>query len=179
MEQHLPLIFTAVATCFLGLMCYQDWQARSISWPVFPALGLALLAVRLGHQPAVQVGCEVLLNWAGVVVLVATLWLYVRLRFRHLRLHDCLGSGDVLYWAIAAMYFSPGGFLSYFLASSLLALLVAALLHWRHRPAAVPVRIPLAGIQAACLLGVVAVQEIFPGSSPDWVSRTLPISWTL
>jgi hypothetical protein len=174
MEQYLSLLFTAVAACLLGLMCYQDWQARSISWPAFPALSLALLAVRLQHQPAVQLGYEVLLNWAVVVAMVATLWLYVRLRFGSVRLQDYLGSGDVLYWVIVAVYFSPVGFLAYFLGSSIVALLVAGLLQWHHRSAMVAIRIPLAGVQAACLLALIGLQEVAPTSTAYWANNMLP-----
>ena len=178
MEELLPLTFTLLASGLLGLMCYQDWQARSISWPAFPALAVALLGVRLGRLPAVQVGAELLLSWTGLGLLLAALWLYVRLRFRSLRLRECLGSGDVLYWAIAAVYFSPIGFLTYFIGSSLVALLVAAALYWRQTPSAEATHIPLAGVQAACLLVLLGLQAVAPVRMAYWADSALSIAWT-
>ncbi|MDB5267929.1 MAG: hypothetical protein JWP58_969 [Hymenobacter sp.] len=162
MEQYLPLGLAIGAGSILALMCYQDWQARSISWPAFPALGVALVALHLLRAPAAEVAGQVAVSWAALAILLAALTVYVRLRFRNLRLWDCLGSGDVLYWVVAALYFAPAGFLLYFLGSSVVALITAAVAQW-HRPVALAAfRIPLAGVQAACLLLVLGIQYLAP-----------------
>ena len=162
MQQHLPLSFLLLAAGLLALMSFQDWQTRSISAPAFPALGLALLAGRLWQLPAAQVGQELLVNWASLVLLLALLALYVRFRFPALALRECLGSGDVLFWAMAAVYFSPEAFLTFFVASSLAALLVAGGMYWRQPSAAATFRIPLAGVQAACLLLFMVAEKVLP-----------------
>ena len=164
MAQYLPLGLAIGAGSILALMFYQDWQARSISWLAFPALGVALVALRLLRTPAAQVAEQLVVSWSVLAILLAALTLYVRLRFQNLRLRDCLGSGDVLYWAMAALYFTPAGFLLYFLGSSLVALVTAGVAQWRRPAALAAFRIPLAGVQAACLMPVLGVQHL----APDW-----------
>jgi Flp pilus assembly protein protease CpaA len=174
MEQYLPLGLQLGTVSVLALMCYQDWQARSISWPAFPLLGTLLLSLHLLREPAWLVIQQVAMNWGILVVLIAVLVLYVRLRFRGLRLWDCLGSGDVLYWAVAAIYFAPPGFLLYFLGSALAALVTAGLAQWqRLATAPQPFRIPLAGIQAACLGLLLGLRALAPAWTAPWAATDL------
>ena len=163
-----------MAAGLLALMSYQDWRTRSISWPAFPLLGLTLLAGRLWQQPTAQVGQELLVNWAGLALLLALLALYVRFRFPALALRDCLGSGDVLFWAVAAVYFSPESFLSFFIASSLVALLVAGAMYWWQPLSAATFCIPLAGVQAACLLLLMLVEKTLSAATAYQVAALLP-----
>lgn len=165
MHHYLPLSFLLLAAGLLALMSYQDWQTRSISWPAFPALGLALLAGRLWQLPAAQVAQELLVSWASLGVLLALLALYVRWRFPTLALRDCLGSGDMLFWAMAAVYFAPESFLTFFIASSLVALLVAGAMYWRQPSSTATFRIPLAGVQAACLLLFLVAEKTLPADT--------------
>lgn len=174
MDQYLPLSFLLLAAGLLALMSYQDWQTRSISWPAFPALGLALLAGRLWRLPALQVGQELLLSWASLALLLALLALYVRWRWPALALRDCLGSGDVLFWAMAAVYFSPEFFLAFFIGSSLVALVVAGVMYWRQPVAAASLRIPLAGVQAACLLVLLLFEQVLPDGAAYPLAALLP-----
>ena len=165
MDQFLPLNCALLVIGLLALMSYQDWQTRSISWPAFPALGLTLLTGRLWQLPAVQVGQELLVSWTGLALLLALLALYVRLRFPTLALGDCLGIGDVLFWAMAAVHFSPEAFLAFFIASSLVAALVAGGMHWKQAASDSTLRIPLAGVQAACLLLFVVAEKVLPAGT--------------
>lgn len=159
MASYLPLGLEIGAGSLLALMGYQDWQTRSISWPAFPVLAALLVTLRLQQAPAAQVALQVAVSWGALATLLAVLTLYVRLRFRGLRLRDCLGSGDVLYWGVAALYFAPAGFLLYFLVSSAVALVVAGLAQWRRPAIAGEFRIPLAGVQATCLLVLMGGQN--------------------
>lgn len=174
MHQFLPLSFLLLAAGLLVLMSYQDWQTRSISWPAFPALGLALLAWRLWQLPVAQVAQELLVSWASLGLLLTLLVLYVRWRFPTLALRDCLGSGDVLFWAVAAVYFSPEVFLAFFIGSSLVALLVAGGMYWRQPSSAAPLRIPLAGVQAACLLLLMLAEKALPAGTAYSMASLLP-----
>jgi hypothetical protein len=183
MNPPFSLLCEGLAAGLLALMCYQDWQARSISWPAFPALAALLLLTQLSSQVGAIVGERVVTNWALLAMLVALLRGYVRWRFRHagLRLRDCLGSGDVLFWVVAAVYFSPGGFWLYFLGSCLGALLVSLLVvgvtHRGRAATATPFRVPLAGLQAAALLGVLVVHWLYPQWESSSVAERLLAAW--
>ena len=167
----MPLISLAlqlVAGGLLLLISYQDWQARSVSWPAFPLLAGCLLASRLLREPLAVVGWEGGCNLLLLGALLATLALYVRVRFRTsgLQFRDCLGSGDVLFWLALAGYLSPPMLLFFLLGSSLLSLLLVGLRVVRPLPGQATLTVPLAGIQAACLLGVLAGQWLQPTWSP-------------
>ena len=173
MAPAFTLILQGSAVGTLALLCYQDWDKRSVSWPLFPFLFGVLLALQLQSQPAATVGVTVLVNVGLLTVLVATLRLYVYLRWPNLRLQDCLGSGDVLYWLVVAVCFSPTGFLLYLLGSSLIALLMTGIMHWRNPQPLSTWRVPLAGIQAGCLLVLLTSRWAAPDKAGYLLSENL------
>jgi Flp pilus assembly protein protease CpaA len=156
------------SAALLLLICWQDWRTRSVSWPVFPLLAACLLACRLGSEPLGGIGAESAASLLAVSILLSTLWLYVRLRFRTTGrgLLDCLGIGDVLFWLVLTIYLPPVQLLLFLFGSSLAGLLLVALGSFRALPGEQVITIPLAGVQAACLLGLLAGQHLFPGWSP-------------
>ncbi len=167
MLSFLPVGGEVVAGGLLLLISYQDWQARSVSWPAFPLLTGCLLTSRLLREPWALVGWESGCNLLLLLLLLATLALYVRVRFRAggLRLRDCLGSGDVLFWLALAGYLSPPALLLFLLGSSVVGLLLVGLRAVRPLPGHTTVTVPLAGIQAACLLGVLLGKWLLPAWS--------------
>jgi hypothetical protein len=166
MSLSFPLALELVAGCLLLLISYQDWQTRSVSWPAFPLLAGCLLTSHLLREPCAlvcwQSGCNLLL----LALLLTTLVLYVQVRFRagRLRLRDCLGSGDILFWLTLAGYLSPPDLLLFLLGSSLVGLLLVGLRVVRPLPNHTTMTVPLAGIQAACLLALLAGRWLLP----DW-----------
>jgi hypothetical protein len=161
----LPLVLELAASFLLLLISYQDWQTRSVSWPAFPLLAVCLVASRFLRQPAIVIawdsGCNLLL----IGLLLATLALYVSWRFRStgLRLSDCLGLGDILFWLILAGYLTPPDLLLFLLSSSMVGVLLVGLRVVRPLPDQVTLTVPLAGIQAACLLALLTVRWLQPG----------------
>ena len=158
------LAWELAASITLGLICWQDWQTRSVSWPAFPLLTGFLLACRLVKEPMAAIGAQSVGSLLVLAILLGTLWLYVRLRFCNINLSlaDCLGSGDILFWLALTVYFPPSGLLLFLLSSSLVGLLCVVLRLIRPLPGATTLTIPLAGIQAACLLPVLASERLFP-----------------
>jgi hypothetical protein len=171
MTFFLPLPLELAAGCLLLLISYQDWQARSVSWPAFPLLAGCLFTSRLLRDPLALIGWESGCNLLLLALLLATLALYVRVRFRvgNLRLHDCLGSGDVLFWLVLAGYLSPPDLLLFLLGSSLVSLLLVGLRAVQPLPGYTTLTVPLAGIQAACLLVLLVSRWLLPAWSP-WMA---------
>jgi hypothetical protein len=163
-----PLALELVAAGLLLLISYQDWQARSVSWPAFPLLAGCLLASHLLRESFAEVGWQSGCNLLLLALLLAALALYVRVRFRasELRLRDCLGSGDILFWLALAGYLSPPDLLLFLLSSSLVGLLLVGLRAVRPLPGQASLTVPLAGIQAACLLVLLAGRWLLPAWSP-------------
>ena len=168
MTFFLPLALELVAGGLLLLISYQDWQARSVSWPAFPLLAGCLLTSHLLREPWALVGWQSGCNLLLLALLMAVLTLYVRVRFLAggLRLRDCLGSGDVLFWLALAGYLSPPDLLLFLLGSSLVGLLLVGVRAVRPLPGHPTTTVPLAGIQAACLLVLLAGRWLLPDWSP-------------
>ncbi|HEX8659403.1 MAG TPA: hypothetical protein VF690_17825 [Hymenobacter sp.] len=167
---YLPLAtgLKGAAVLLLLLIGWQDWRTRSVTWLLFPLLGVVLLGHHWLMASSAAVGWALLVNWTILGGLLAILSLYVRLRFVRLklRLQDCLGSGDVVFWFVAASYFSPPAFLLYFLASSLLALVAFGLL-CQMRLVGPDRRVPLAGLQAVGLVLLLVCAWVNPAWSID------------
>ena len=172
MEPYLTGGLNLAAAGLLILISWQDWQARSVSWPLLPALAACLLTCRLLHEPAAAVGYQSVTNLLLLATLLAVLAIYVRLRFgaAGLPLSACLGSGDVVFWLVLAGYFSPPALLLFLLLSSLAGLLLVAVGLVRPLPGQAVLTVPLAGVQAACLLLVLAGHSLHLGWSPAWLS---------
>jgi Flp pilus assembly protein protease CpaA len=170
MEPYLTWGLELAAAGVLAFISWQDWQARSVSWPAFPLLAGCLLASRLLHEPAAAVASQGAVNLLLVGLLLATLALYVRLRFGAAgpRLAQCLGSGDVVFWLVLAAYLSPPTLLLFLLLSSLVGLLLVAVRLVRPLPGQATLTVPLAGIQAGCLLVGLAGHWVLPGWAPDF-----------
>jgi Flp pilus assembly protein protease CpaA len=168
MHSYLTGGLELAAAGLLALISWQDWRARSVSWPAFPLLAGCLLASRLLQEPTEAIGYQSAVNGLLLGLLLLTLALYVRLRFGAAGrgLGQCLGSGDVVFWAVLAAYFSPPALLLFLLLSSLAGLLLVALGLVRPLPGQAALTVPLAGIQAACLLGVLAGRWLLPGWAP-------------
>jgi len=160
------LVLTAIG--LLVLISWQDWRTRSVSWPAFPLLAGCLLAIRLLRESAMLVGWQSAGSLLVLGLLTGILAIYVRLRFRTggLYLRDCLGSGDLLFWLVLAVYLSPATLLLFLICSSLVALSLAGLRLVRPLPGEVALTIPLAGIQAGCLV-VLLASEWVPGRTAE------------
>lgn len=165
-----------VASGLLLLICWQDWRTRSVSWPTFPLLAGSLLTSRLLCEPPLLVGWESSGSLLIIGLLLGILWLYVRLRLAGRRLRDCLGSGDILFWLAAAGYLPPAQLLLFLLGSSLVSLLLVAAGSLRLRAGETTVTIPLAGIQAACLLLLLTGQWLFPAGAARLAASLPPVT---
>ncbi len=169
-----------LAAGLLALIAWQDWQARSVSWPAFPLLTACLLAGRLVGEPVGVVGIQVAFNVGLLAVLLATLALYVRLRFGPgTQLRHCLGSGDVLLWLALATYLGPAGLLLFILLTSLASLLLVGLGAIRRLPGQAVLTIPLAGLQATGLLGLLAGEWLLPPSLSTTLFSAFDPAWML
>ncbi len=174
------LSLKVLTASLLVLIAWQDWQARSVSWPAFPLLTACLLTARLLGEPVAMVGAQVACNVVLLAILLATLTLYVRLRFGPgARLRDCLGSGDVLLWLALATYLGPAGLLLFILLTSLASLLLVGLGTIRRLPGQAVLTIPLAGLQAAGLLLLLAGEWLLPPSLSATLFSAFDPAWML
>jgi hypothetical protein len=141
----LPFVLALLA------IVYEDFRFRAIH--LVSIGGLLLGALLLTKVPPVIAG----FNLAVIVVQLIMLWAFLCLRQRHfVRLfRDYLGAGDVVFWSCLALLFPTPQFVLFFIGSLLVSLGLTLLLRrsprWNLGPT-----VPLAGLQAAQLLVLLA-----------------------
>jgi hypothetical protein len=145
-----------VLIAILGVVIYQDFRFRAVSWVVFPVLLAAALALGLGQMGTADLLESSIINLGLLAVMFAGLTLYFSIRERALVniINRYIGVADILLLAIIAVLFSPVNFIMYYVAS--LALITGGSLIYLLVKKDVNAEIPLAGAfsitLAACLI---------------------------
>lgn len=160
----MSFLFNAIALLLLGVVFVQDLRARAVSIILFPLLLGCFTCMALAANAVAEV-----LEWASLNVLFLTLqlvllYLYFWLKNRGYTavVGQSMGWGDILFWLVACVLFSPANFILFFL-SSLVFSLVLHLVLSRFSTAAHRATVPLAGYQALCLALALGVQQLLPG----------------
>lgn len=118
---------------------------------VFPALAIALLALRYGTEPS-TLSFNFILNCSYVLILVGILMVYFRIRSGSWKMIDQgLGAGDLVFWLVVCLLPEFYLFLIWFNVSIILALVIHLVLRNREWYGNAN-KIPLAGLQAVVLI---------------------------
>ncbi len=140
----LILIFSS-----LLVIAWQDHRARSVTWILFPLLAAGGLLLNSAGAPPLllllqNTGINVLFLMLQLALLQGWFWL------RGWKLSAAIGWGDIVFLLAAAFFFSPVNFIGFYISSLLLIVVF-----WLVRTSIVSgdqKTIPLAGLQALCLL---------------------------
>lgn len=134
-----------------GLIAYQDFRERMVSWILFPLMGMGLAALYLVHVPFVQFYPFVLVNMLLISLVILLLFLYTKYVAGQEFLNVSFGMGDLLFFYALALGFPTRTFMVLFAASLLFALAISLVM---NRNQAQPT-VPLAGLMGVCLALVV------------------------
>lgn len=144
-------------TILLLVVVYQDFKYRAVWWVVFPlAAGIAIWSAFSTRYFDVWL-MESVINSLFLIVqfMVLTVYFSVKLKKPVWIFDQFIGWGDVLFLFVLALLLSPVNFIVFYLGSIVLTLLfAAAYLNKRNE------NIPLAGIQAALFLVILAGDQI-------------------
>jgi len=147
----------------LGYLAYQDWQYRAVSWVLYPFILVFIIIRATMLVTWYQLGTYALVN--GMVLCFQFLGIFVFLWWRHKKtvnpLAGYFGLGDLLFWLLLAVGFSPVNFLFFHISSLILALTLHALLA-KHKAYGPGKRVPLAGFQALFYIFVLFMPYVFP-----------------
>ncbi len=144
----------------LGILAWQDLTSRSVHWAWLALLFLLFIAQGLLCMPfselAGQAGWNmgfVLLQWAGIIF-----WFSFKTRkFTH-GINTLLGLGDLLFFFVICMAFSPVNFVLFFLGALLMTILGYA---WYLSVAKQPNKlVPLAGTMSLALMATMVLKYI-------------------
>ena len=152
----------AILISLLGVLVFQDFKAREISWFLIPLLIVGFVV--LGLQ---RIGPEELLTYFGINFMIVALnllgvTLIVSLKERQLTniLKNYLGLGDVLFFLVLTVVFSPFNFIIFYLGSILItALIYGGIMLFNKKKKAL---IPLAGAMSLLLIFTIVIEQITP-----------------
>ena len=145
-----------VLIAILGVVIYQDFRFRAVSWVVFPVLLAAAVALGLRQTGSAELLESSIINLGVLALMFAGLTIYFSIRERALVniVNRYIGIADILLLAVIAVLFSPVNFIMYYMGS--LALITAGSLIYLVLKKDVNAEIPLAGAfaitLAACLV---------------------------
>lgn len=140
-----------------GLIAFQDFKERMVSWILFPALGIVLGGLYLVQLPFSQYYPFVLVNMFLISLVVLILFLYTKYIAKQGFLNVSFGLGDLLFFYALALGFPTMTFLVIFALSMVFAL-GTTLLWSRTRKLQT---IPLAGLMGL-FLSLVLLISLFP-----------------
>src|ERR1700722_15213210 len=155
----MPISFLLPAILVLLLIARQDLADRSVSWFLFPllaALGAGLCWMEL--RSASTLVLNILINAVFLALQFGLLKCWFRWRTGKVAFIDhAIGKGDLFFLLASCCFFSPANFILFYLLSLLFSLLLHLTLgkwpvvYGKHG------NVPLAGLQAACLLLTLAI----------------------
>jgi hypothetical protein len=175
----MPVLLLLLTVVTLSFIAYQDFHSRAVTWFFFPLLGLCgvgLAYIELRSIPLlgryIAINCGFLL----LQLVILRLWFYFRKKERTAFIDHAIGKGDILFLLAAGCFFSPVNFFLFYLLSLVFSLI--AYLTLRLWPAIAPKSptVPLAGLQAACLLLCLPLHLLLnlPFTDDSWITMKLP-----
>ncbi len=137
----------------LGFLAYQDFKQREISWILIPLLIIlhAIISIRsISLENAVL---YFLINSGFILLQLLFLTVYFSVKNRAFTniINTYLGIGDIWFFVVLALAFSPVNFILFYLGSLFLTMI--GFLVWKGLSKSSEKEIPLAGVMAVGLMG--------------------------
>ncbi|MBI5541218.1 MAG: prepilin peptidase [Bacteroidia bacterium] len=157
------LIHISLFTLLL-ITAYQDFKWREIHWIIIPFLAISLIFYSIQESTLIEVLNNSLINLSIVLIqfLFVTIWFSIKSKKLVNILRQHIGLGDWLFFVCLCLAFSPINFILFLVSAFILSLLIhlITLLILKTTEKTVP----LAGLVATILLGVLIIESVFyPG----------------
>lgn len=172
------ILIKSFAVVLLAILFWQDLQDRAVSVVLFPLLLFCFIGVGLTNN-AYQAGAWLPgLNLVFLLVQMGILYGYFWLtRGKQTPVFGTvLGWGDILFWLVTCVLFSPANYIVFFLSSLLFSLLLHLVIGFVFTGTN-KVKVPLAGHQAFFLLILIACQYCIP--TLDFYNDDLVLNYVL
>ncbi|PCI94578.1 MAG: hypothetical protein COB15_13740 [Flavobacteriales bacterium] len=146
----------------LGVVVVQDFKSRAISWFLIPLLFIGFIGYALLKMEIIELLTYFGINLTLVLtnLLVVTLVISIKEKKPTNILTNYLGLGDVLFFLVLTVVFSPFNFLAFYLGSILLTAIVygGIMLISKQKK----MLIPLAGAMSLLLIISIIVEQFVP-----------------
>lgn len=149
------------AMAILGMVAFQDFRERKISWILLPLL-LGVLLISGVQSPGMKdLWIYFGVNLSFIVLQVGVLFLYFSLKNRKLTniVNQYIGIGDLLFFVVICAAFSPVNFILFYCACLVISLLFVAV--WKAAIRREMREIPLAGIFSVVMIVIVVCNYVF------------------
>ncbi len=156
----MDILLSSLIIIFLGIIVYQDYKFRGISWLLFP-IGFVLFSVQFLYQRELLTQLKLfLLNLAILFFVFILLLIYFSIKNRKLTniVDSYIGIGDLLFFILLAQCFSVVNFVLFINAALLLVIFTYVVIGPLFRPDTK--KIPLAGLFALFYL-IFYISNIF------------------
>ncbi|MDQ3191759.1 MAG: hypothetical protein M3Q58_09205 [Bacteroidota bacterium] len=154
------LFYDILSISLLGLITFQDFKYKAVSWLVFPALFLIFILTALEQNSVAFIAEHLLFNMMFVLFQLLMVTVYFSIKNRKIINieKNYLGSGDILFFIILASSFSFLNFVFVYILS--LIAVVAAYLFYQIFKKNATDQIPLAGGMAILMIICVGLKNI-------------------
>lgn len=154
--------FIEISMIILFLVIFfQDIRLKAISWFLPPMLACLSVCYSLNLSGIYDLLFNTAFNLVALGIITGCLVLYTRIRFRSWRLHDFIGSGDLLFLLSVCFLFSPVSFILFISFGSLAILTGYGLFLLLSKRSSFN-KVPLAGLQSMIILIAIIIGWIEP-----------------
>ena len=145
----------------LCLIAFQDFRHRAISWFLIPILFVGFVFVALQTSAWEDYWKELVFNLCVIIIQLVLLTMYMSVKNKKFVniVNSSLGIGDILFFVVLAVVFSPVNFIVFYIASTILTLVGYGLFIIIKKE---KTEIPLAGAMASMLLLLMVLNVCIP-----------------
>jgi Flp pilus assembly protein protease CpaA len=152
----------AILILLLAVVVAQDFKDRAISWFLIPLLFIGFIAYGLLQIHPLELLTYFGINFMLVAVNLLCVTLFISMKEKRITniLKNYLGLGDVLFFLVLTVVFSPFNFIFFYLGSIFLTTLVYGVLQLISKEK--QRLIPLAGVMSLLLLVTIVAEQLIP-----------------
>ena len=155
-------VLIVILISLLGVLVFQDFKSREISWFLIPLLIVGFVVYGLQRIATEEMITYFGINFMIVVLNLLGVTLIVSLKEKKLTniLKNYLGLGDVLFFLVLTVVFSPFNFIIFYLGSIFItALIYGGIMLFNQQK---KVLIPLAGAMSLLLIITIVIEQVTP-----------------
>lgn len=156
------IILLTILISLLGVVVFQDFKSREISWFLIPLLIVGFIVFGLQETGTTELLTYFGINFAIVALNLLGVTLMVSLKEKQFTniLKHYLGLGDVLFFLVLTVVFSPFNFIFFYIGSIFItALIYGSIMLFNKQK---KMLIPLAGAMSFLLIVTLIITQVTP-----------------
>lgn len=155
----MEILLFSILTLLLGIVIFQDFKSKEISWVLIPLLFIGFVVYALCKINFQELISYFFINFLIVAINLLGVTVIISLKEQKITniLKSHLGLGDVLFFIIITLVFSPFNFVFFYLGSILLITILSVFYLFFNKEK--KTLIPLAGAMSLFLIVVLTIAE--------------------